>query len=151
MRCTQQCCGSLATLLMWLQDAAVPEDPRTVEAAAALQEGALRREVDLLRSRAQLLAAAGRVSFRAPVGARHPGAPWQCSIQTKWSVQALLVALQSGMGGKVDSQGRCPSEAGWSDDTQYNRAFGSCSTMICPSSERLTHQPPPLDGLKVGT
>lgn len=63
---------------MWLQDAAVPEDPRAVEAAAALQEGALRREVDLLRSRAQLLAAAGRVSLRAPVGARHLGPPRQC-------------------------------------------------------------------------
>ena len=73
MRCTQQYCGSLATLLTWLQEAAVFEDPRAVKAAAALQEGALRREVDLLCSRAQLLAAAGRVSLRAPVGARHLG------------------------------------------------------------------------------
>ena len=70
-----------ATLLMWLQEAAVPEDPRAVEAAAALQEGALRREIDLLRSRAQLLAAAGRVSHRAPLGARHSGASWHCFIQ----------------------------------------------------------------------
>ena len=60
---------------MWLQEAAVPEDPRAVDAATALQEGALRREVDLLRSRAQLLAAAGRVSPLAPLGARHSGAP----------------------------------------------------------------------------
>ena len=66
----------------------MPEDPRAVEAAAALQEGALRREVDLLRSRAQLLAAAGRVSPDHLSGPDIQGCLGNASTQPHCSTEA---------------------------------------------------------------
>ena len=107
----------------------MPEDPRAVEAAAALQEGALRREVDLLRSRAQLLAAAGRVRLMAPLGARHCRAPWPCSIQSQGCMKTSLamgVSPSVGLEGDAHMQPMMDACAG-----ACGRNEGRCWTQLC--------------------